>query len=148
MQKKSRFTFEVQRGVSLEITEEELAKLERRSAAAKKRSETMRLKREAAEAARLAKPPVSLEDAYYRHWRTCPHPKYSEGSKRWIQENPWFEFEGKRWQRRASFMRSNSGKTTSLRSVTYFAEDGEKVTEESSPLNRRNDPDRNWGLPE
>jgi hypothetical protein len=122
--------------------------MEKRSLAAKKGQETRRRKQEEQEAARLAMPPVSHEDAYWRHWKKCPHPQHSPESRQWIKDNPWFEFQEKLWRRTARPMRSNSGKHIVGWNVDYTSQDGVAVEGARVPPNRRNDPLRNWGLPE
>lgn len=105
-------------------------------------------KREQRAEERLAKPPLTHEDAYWRHYNSNPHPPQSKEGRAWLKENPWFEFNGKRWRRETSPMKSNSGKTIVAWNPTYYAEDGEVVKGFHRAPNRRNDPDRNWGLPE
>jgi hypothetical protein len=139
------------KGVSqemVEIPEAEIQRILKREEANKKRSETRRKNRELKEATRLAQPPATHEDAYWRHWENCPYPKYSSESKQWIKNNPWFDFDGKKWKRHASAMRSNSGKSVQGYNVTFVSEDGEQVQGKKPTLNRRNDPARNYGLPE
>ena len=53
---------------------------------------------------------------------------------------------GVRYERRASRIKSNSGKTTTDWGVSFHGEDGNVIAKEKILLNRRNDPDRNWGL--
>jgi hypothetical protein len=135
-------------GLSKEEFAQMVAELERKESANRKRSETMEAKAAAKRAERLSRPPVDHEDAYWRYVDTCPFLPYTEERKAWLRDNPRFEFEGKRWRREVAPMRSNSGKTVVAWNPSYVAEDGERVQGDRAPKNRRNDPDRNWGLPE
>jgi hypothetical protein len=59
-----------------------------------------------------------------------------------------FETDGQTWTRSASY--SSSGKTK-YSTITYGSASGRVFTGGSGatrPLNRRNDPERDWGLPE
>ena len=61
-----------------------------------------------------------------------------------------FETDGQTWTRSASYRSSNSGKTKYW-TITYRSASGRVFTGGSGatrPLNRRNDPERDWGLPE
>jgi hypothetical protein len=100
-------------------------------------------------AAQEAAEPVSfevLEDAYWR-WvrRESPHPEHSPEARRWRQETP-FLHRGARYTRDRSVMRSNSGKTVVGGRTTFSGPDGTMFAGERPALNRRNDPERNWGL--
>lgn len=125
-----------------------LDEAEREDAKAHKREQKAAERRRQKEAERLAKPPLTHEDAYWRHYNSNPHPPQSKEGRAWLKENPWFEFNGKRWRRETSPMKSNSGKTIVAWNPTYYAEDGEIVKGFHRAPNRRNDPNRNWGLPE
>jgi len=87
----------------------------------------------------------TLETAYWA-WveRECPFPEGSKERAKWMKSNP-FEFGGIQFARKATSLRSNSGKSTVAWQVTFRGSDGTVISNE--PLkNRRNDPDRNWGL--
>ena len=57
-----------------------------------------------------------------------------------------FEHEGRRWTRHATRYPSNSGKTAQW-SASFTSDNGERVSDPHPPIrNRRNDPNRNWGL--
>jgi hypothetical protein len=70
---------------------------------------------------------------------------------KWMYANmAAFVFDGETWTRSATSLASNSGKT-SYWNVTYTSTGGRTATGGSGasrPINRRNDPERNWGLPE
>jgi hypothetical protein len=125
-----------------------LADLGRREAANQKRSTTMKAKAAAKKAARLALPPTNLDDAWKRHSSTCPHPAYSQAATDWFRENRNFAFDGTVWRRERRFQRTNSGKGERLRSITYYGDDGRVISAYDEGSNRRNDPERDWGLPD
>ncbi|KEA04501.1 MULTISPECIES: hypothetical protein [Rhizobium/Agrobacterium group] len=125
-----------------------LVELNKREAANQKRSETMKAKAAAKKAERLALPPVDLDEAWRRHADTCPHPAYSQAATGWFRENKSFDFDGTAWRRERRFQTSNSGKSKRLRSITYHGADGRVVTSYDEGPNRRNDSDRDWGLPD
>ena len=61
-----------------------------------------------------------------------------------------FKTDSQIWTRSASYRSSNSGKTKYW-TITYRSASGRVFTGGSGatrPLNRRNDPERDWGLPE
>ena len=67
---------------------------------------------------------------------------------RWMHSNV-FEFDGTVWKRNWGAMTSNSGKTKTTTSEVFVGADGRTIGYQLDiPLNRRNDPNRNWGLPE
>ena len=70
---------------------------------------------------------------------------------KWMYANmDKFVFEGETWTRSASAVSSNSGKTKYW-TVTYTSASGRTTTGGSGAtrlVNRRNDPERDWGLPE
>ena len=57
-----------------------------------------------------------------------------------------FDYDGLTWTVFAHPIRSNSGKTIVDWSVRYTSSQGHIVDKDEAPRNRRNDPDRNWGL--
>ncbi len=125
-----------------------LAEAEKRDAANKKRSATMRAKAAAQKAARLTQPPANLDDAWQRHAETCPYPPYSDEASAWFREHSRFEFDGTTWRREKTYQKTNSGKGKRLRSITYYGADARVVTTYDAGANRRNDPERDWGLPD
>src|SRR5690349_6791629 len=87
-----------------------------------------------------------LEDAWWK-WvnENCPYSSARARGK-WMRQNT-FIHKGVVWKREMVADRSNSGKTVVQRVITFHTEDGRIV--ECDPgfrPNRRNDPDRNWGL--
>ena len=58
------------------------------------------------------------------------------------------EYDGKTWERSWSPMMSNSGKTVIDADTIFRGADGRVIYKARGNPNRRNDPDRNWGLPE
>ncbi|WP_156381073.1 hypothetical protein [Aminobacter sp. DSM 101952] len=135
-------------GLSKEQWMSMLDEVERRDAANRKRSETMKAKSAAKRAERLARPPANLDEAWARHADTCPHPAYSLAAQTWFRENLRFYFDGTFWRRERRYQTTNSGKGRRLRSLTYYGEDGRVVTTHEVGPNRRNDPDRDYGLPD
>jgi len=135
-------------GISREQWRGMLADVRKREIANKKRSETLRAKAAARKAAELSQPPRDLDEAWRRHADQCPHPAYSTAARTWFREHPSFEFDGTSWTRKVRRERSNSGKTMQLRSIVYHGADGRTVTAFDDGPNRRNDPDRDWGLPD
>lgn len=135
-------------GMSKEQWADMLADVERREAINRKRTATRRANAEAKEKERLSKPPVDLADAWRRHAASCPHPAFTDASKAWFRENSTFEFDGTRWRRERRFQTTNSGKGQRLRSIQYHGADGRVVTDFDDGPNRRNDPERDYGLPD
>lgn len=135
-------------GLTKEQWADMLAEVKKRDAISRKRTATQRANAEAREAERLSKPPVDLDDAWQRHAAACPHPAFSDASKAWFRENSTFEFEGTLWRRERRFQTTNSGKSQRLRSIKYYGADGRVVTTFDDGPNRRNDPARDWGLPD
>jgi hypothetical protein len=117
-----------------------------------KRAEQRRLDREAKrEAAReeRRRNPKSPIDAYYNHMENCP-PGWLDPKERraWKKENPTFEFNGVTYRDHWSPQRSNSGKTTRWMSYLTGSDGSSVLIKDEHINNRRNDPERNWGLPE
>ncbi|MFC6049473.1 hypothetical protein ACFPYM_16745 [Methylobacterium hispanicum] len=139
---------EIPLGLSKEEWAAMVADAERREAASKKRSETRKAHADAEKAARLARPPVDLDEAWRRHADTCPHPSGSNEASAWSREHHRFAFDGTTWRRERTFQKTNSGKGERLRSVVYYGDDGREVTTFDAGPNRRNDEDRNFGLHE
>lgn len=86
-----------------------------------------------------------LESAYWK-WvnAICPHPDGSQERARWIVQNQTFVHEGVDYRRHAYRQRSNSGKSSRW-STSFTGSDGSHYVDPIGP-NRRNDPERNWGL--
>lgn len=77
----------------------------------------------------------------------CPS-RAKRARGRWMHENT-FTFDGTTWLRDRQTSKSNSGKTTYTDAETFIGGDGRVITRDfGKRLNRRNDPDRNWGLPD
>jgi hypothetical protein len=86
----------------------------------------------------------ALEAAYCQWIKAeCPHPWYTADRGGWLKANS-FTYGGVGYRREASSIRSNSGKSITAWRVTFKGEDGSVVSNDPV-LNRRNDPDRNWG---
>jgi hypothetical protein len=79
----------------------------------------------------------ALEAAYWQ-WIKAerPHPWYTADHGEWLKANS-FTYGGVDYRREASSIRS-------AWRVTFKGEDGSVVSKDPV-LNRRNDPDRNWG---
>jgi rubredoxin len=92
--------------------------------------------------------PRTVKDAYFRHYYSNPYPPRSKEGKAWLKDHPRFAWDGAVWRWSYSVMLSNSGKSVRDYGQTFFAEDGRTSADPRLPPNRRNDPERNWGLPE
>ena len=92
--------------------------------------------------------PKSPIDAYCNHMESCPPFWLEKERLAWKKANPTFEFSGVTYRDHWSPQRSNSGKTT--RWMGYLTgSDGSKIEIKDDHINnRRNDSERNWGLPE
>lgn len=91
---------------------------------------------------------TELETAWWK-WvdEGCPSRSRTVRGK-WMRANQ-FSYDGTTWSRHRESMRSNSGKTHYTTSIAYHGADGRVISEKVDvPLNRRNDPARNWGLHE
>jgi hypothetical protein len=89
-----------------------------------------------------------LNDAWWQWVNTnCPSKSSRERGK-WMHTNV-FTHDGATWQRDRGTMRSNSGKTTYTTSESFVGSDGRVLSRDSGRLlNRRNDPKRDFGLPD
>jgi hypothetical protein len=77
-------------------------------------------------------------------WRTLEDAFWAQGGK--PRPPTTFALGHLKWTRNAHRYPSNSGKTAKW-SSSFTSEDGHIVEDPNPPLrNRRNDPDRNWGL--
>lgn len=87
-----------------------------------------------------------LEQAFW-DWvnKKCPF-KTPRARGKWMNENS-FECDGTTWTRSSTPMKSNSGKTIVDRSTYFVGADGRRFESLAGTPNRRNDPDRSWGLP-
>lgn len=87
-----------------------------------------------------------LEEAWWE-WvnKNCPH-KSPRARGKWMYENT-FEYDGTTWTRSYQAMKSNSGKSTVDSSTYFVGSDGRRFEKEAGSPNRRNDPERNHGLP-
>jgi hypothetical protein len=95
--------------------------------------------------------PLSFETLNGAWWEwvdaNCPS-KSPRARGKWMHANV-FTYDGTTWHRDRGTMKSNSGKTTYTTSETFVGADGRVVSRDSGrPLNRRNDPERDWGLPD
>ena len=102
-------------------------------------------------ASEVSTPPPTLYELETAWWQWvnegCPS-RSPRTRGRWMRENT-FTYAGTTWTRNAQSMESNSGKTTYTLSQTFCGADGRVVHEETGrPLNRRNDPERDYGLPD
>ncbi|MCA1376474.1 MULTISPECIES: hypothetical protein [unclassified Bradyrhizobium] len=116
-----------------------------------KRREERRLAREAERAAareERRRNPKSPIDAYYNHMEKCPHASGTKERRAWKKENPTFEFNGVTYRDDWSPQLSNSGKTTRWMGYLSGSDGSTHEIMNEHANNRRNDPKRNWGLPE
>ncbi len=121
-----------------------------KAAAKEKRAEERRLAREAkreAEREERRRNPKSPVDAYYNHLEKCPFPSWEKANRRtWKKENPTFEYNGITYRDHWSPQLSNSGKTTRWAGYLTGSDGSTIVIKDDHMNNRRNDPERNWGL--
>lgn len=67
---------------------------------------------------------------------------------RWGHKN-LFSYDGTTWTKDHHSMSSNSGKTSKTTALIFKGADGRVIGHDyGTPLNRRNDPARDWGLPD
>ncbi|MGY8683990.1 hypothetical protein Q2941_40410 [Bradyrhizobium sp. UFLA05-153] len=119
---------------------------ERKSAEKRKREEAQQKERQAKLEERRGNPKTPL-DAYRNWMETCPHPSGSKKRREWKQTNP-LVFNGITYVNHWSPQRSNSGKTTRWRGWLRGSDSSHYEIMDEHVNNRRNDPKRNWGLPE
>lgn len=100
-----------------------------------------------------AQGPTSLTfDVLNKAWwdwvnTNCPS-KAKRARGKWMHENV-FAFDGTTWRRDRGTQKSNSGKTTETTHETFHGADGRVIGRDHGVLlNRRNDPARDWGLPD
>jgi hypothetical protein len=129
------------------LSDAEIAEMRRKDEAKRKREEERRLAREAQleERRRTPKSPI---DAYYNHMEKCPYYSGTKERRAWKKENPTFEFNGITYQDHWSPQMSNSGKTQRWMGYLTGSDGNSIVIKDEHINNRRNDPKRNWGLPE
>jgi hypothetical protein len=88
-----------------------------------------------------------IQEAWWK-WvnENCPS-KSARARGRWMSANT-FTWDGTTWTRSYTPYKSNSGKTTVDSAEIFYGADGRVIGKPPSDLgpNRRNDPDRNWGL--
>ena len=132
---------------SPEFNEENRKREEKR-----KRAEERRLAREAkreAEREERRRNPKSPIDAYYNYVERCPFSRWEPKQRRaWKNDNPTFEFDGVAYRDHWSPQLSNSGKTTRWMGYLTGSDGSSILIKDDHINNRRNDPERNWGLPE
>lgn len=89
---------------------------------------------------------ATLSSAWWK-WVDDNCPSQSPRARgKWMHANT-FTYDGTTWKMQSMGYKSNSGKTTRYETV-FVGEDGRRVESMPVPKNRRNDPERNWGLPE
>lgn len=91
--------------------------------------------------------PKTPIDAYRNWMETCPHPSGSKKRKEWKRDNP-LVFNGVTYVDQWSPQLSNSGKTTRWAGWLTGSDGSHHTITDEHINNRRNDPNRNWGLPE
>ncbi|MGC0389141.1 hypothetical protein [Bradyrhizobium sp. USDA 241] len=90
--------------------------------------------------------PKNPIDAYYNWMEQCPH-QPGKKRKQWKSDNP-LVFNGVTYVDHWSPQLSNSGKTTRWAGWLTGSDGSHHTITDEHINNRRNDPDRNWGLPE
>jgi hypothetical protein len=90
--------------------------------------------------------PKNPIDAYYNWMEQCPHPS-GKKRKQWKNDNPMV-FNGVTYVDHWSPQLSNSGKSTRWAGWLTGSDGSHHTITDEHINNRRNDPDRNWGLPE
>ncbi|MGY3581489.1 DNA-binding MarR family transcriptional regulator [Bradyrhizobium sp. USDA 4341] len=91
--------------------------------------------------------PKTPIDAYRNWMELCPHPSGSKKRKEWKQANP-LVFNSVTYVDHWSPQLSNSGKTTRWHGCLSGSDGSHHEIIDEHINNRRNDPNRNWGLPE
>jgi hypothetical protein len=89
-------------------------------------------------------------DAYYNQMEKCPYSYLANPKERreWKKQNPTFEFNGVTYRDHWSPQLSNSGKTPRWMGYLTGSDGSSIMIKDEHINNRRNDPNRNWGLPE
>jgi hypothetical protein len=123
---------------ALGITEEAI-QAERRA--------TLKAKKDARDTKRLSQPPATVEDAWSRHLGAQPRMS-REKFHTWFRENGKFEFDGTMWRRERVTRWSSKGKTRHTVRISYHGDDGRVETTIDLEPERRQDPNRNWRLPD
>jgi hypothetical protein len=134
------------------INSPEFVELCRQDEEKKRRTEERRLARETkreAERDGRRRNPKSPIDAYYNYMESCPFSRLDPKERGvWKKANPTFEFDGVTYRDHWSPERSNSGKTTRWMGYLTGSDGSSILIKDDHVNNRRNDPERNWGLPE
>jgi DNA-binding MarR family transcriptional regulator len=127
------------------LQSDEFKELERKDEAKRQREEAKRQEWLARLEERRRNPKTPI-DAYRNWMEECPYPS---GKKRreWKSQNP-LVFEGVTYTDHWSPQLSNSGKTTRWHGYLSGSDGSRHEIVNEHINNRRNDPDRNWGLPE
>ncbi|WGD50738.1 hypothetical protein QA641_34915 [Bradyrhizobium sp. CB1650] len=127
------------------LQSDEFKELERKDAEKRKREEAKRQEWLARREERRRNPKDPI-DAYYNWMEQCPHPS-GKKRKQWKSDNPMV-FNGVTYVDHWSPQLSNSGKTTRWAGWLTGSDGSRHTITDEHINNRRNDPNRNWGLPE
>jgi hypothetical protein len=112
-----------------------------RKAAARRAAKQAERKKQSEERRRNPQSPI---DAYWNYIEKCPSDPKER--KEWKCENSTFEFNGVTYNHHWFSQRSNSGKTSEWYGCLKGSDGSLIWIKERPAKNRRNDPDRNWGL--
>lgn len=127
------------------LQSDEFKELERKDAEERKREEARHQEWLARREERRRNPKGPI-DAYYNWMEQCPHPS-GKKRKQWKIDNP-LVFNGVTYVDHWSPQLSNSGKTTRWAGWLTGSDGSHHTITDEHINNRRNDPKRNWGLPE
>jgi hypothetical protein len=120
-------------------------KKKHRKAAARRAAKQAERKKQSEERRRNPQSPI---DAYWNYIEKCPFDSFTQPKERkeWKRENSTFEFNGVTYNNHWFSQRSNSGKTSELYGCLKGSDGSLIWIREPPAKNRRNDPERNWGL--
>lgn len=128
------------------LESDEFKEMERKDEAVRKREEAKHQEWLARREERRRNPKTPI-DAYRNWMEQCPHPSGSKKRKEWKQANP-LVFNEVTYVDHWSPQLSNSGKTTRWHGWLSGSDGSHHEIVDEHINNRRNDPNRNWGLPE
>ncbi|MCW2086186.1 UNVERIFIED_ORG: hypothetical protein M2193_008361 [Bradyrhizobium japonicum] len=135
-----------QRWLEEYLQSDEFKELERKDEAKRQRDQARRSDRSARLKERRRNPQTPI-DAYRNWMEQCPYPSGSKKRKEWKKANP-LSFNGVTYADHWSPQLSNSGKTTRWHGWLTGSDGSRHDIIDEHINNRRNDADRNWGLPD
>ncbi|MET3225854.1 hypothetical protein ABIF35_006641 [Bradyrhizobium japonicum] len=135
-----------QRWLEEYLQSDEFKELERKDEAKRQRDKARRSDQEARLMERRRNPQTPI-DAYRNWMEQCPYPSGSKKRLEWKRANPLL-FNGVTYVDHWSPQLSNSGKTTRWHGWLTGSDGSRHDIIDEHINNRRNDADRNWGLPD